>query len=270
MKNCMILFILLVVVILFILIGFSYKSHPESFSNNECPTTLVKDGNKFLLYNPSLAKIPGVNPIQMDSLDDYEKYIQWQRKNKVQCPILHLDKVFDQHSEMYSIKSSLDTGTGSCTGTVMNHNLPIMNEYGPASFYEKENLGQIQNNYTTDYYATNLLNQIPKEEVSNIPINGYSSFPSPVFYNSTLTQGLTQPGTTQTNGTNPSSPSAVSSGSSLTPQALTDGIGGIATATSAAAAVAASAAASVAGTAGAAEPGTAGTEAGTAEEECFE
>ena len=35
---------------------------PEPFISAECPNTMIKDGNKILLYNPNLAKIPGVNP----------------------------------------------------------------------------------------------------------------------------------------------------------------------------------------------------------------
>jgi hypothetical protein len=115
--------------LIILMVGFRhvYKyAYKEDFSNNLCPTTLIKDGNKLLVYNPNLAKVPGVNPIQLNDLDDYEKYLEWQRSNNVHCPILHLDKVFDQSSEMYSIKSSFDTGTGGR----LNHDLPFMNSYG--------------------------------------------------------------------------------------------------------------------------------------------
>jgi hypothetical protein len=97
---------------------------PEPFVSAECPNTMIKDGDKILLYNPKFAKIPGVNPIQLDSLEDYEEYIAWQRANNLKCPILHLEKVFDiQGNSMYEIKSSFDTDTN--TGGY-NHSLPVI------------------------------------------------------------------------------------------------------------------------------------------------
>jgi hypothetical protein len=85
--------IFLVIVLFACAIYFTYK-YKETLvnKNSQCPTTLIKDGDKLLLYNPNLAKIPGVNPIQFNSLDDYEKYVEWQRVNNINCPILKLDK----------------------------------------------------------------------------------------------------------------------------------------------------------------------------------
>ena len=96
-------------VILFIIIFYFFK-YKENFTCNQCPTTLLKDGNKILLYNPNLAKIPGVNPIIFEDLNDYEKYVQWQRVNQVKCPILKLNKGYDK---MYEINSSnINTNLG--------------------------------------------------------------------------------------------------------------------------------------------------------------
>jgi hypothetical protein len=101
------------------------KSH-ESFISAECPNTMIKDGNKILIYNPKHPKVPGVNPIQMESLEDYEEYVGWQRANKINCPILHLEKVFDtQGSEMYQIGSSFNTD--NCSGG-LNHSLPVVRQ----------------------------------------------------------------------------------------------------------------------------------------------
>lgn len=108
---------------------------PEGFVSGECPNTMIKDGDKILLYNPKFAKIPGVNPIKLNSLKDYEEYIEWQRSNKLNCPILHLEKVFDtQGGEMYEIKSSFNTDCG--TGG-LNHSLPAV--------VSTPNLGRILN-----------------------------------------------------------------------------------------------------------------------------
>lgn len=97
-------------------------SSKEGFVSNMCPTTMVKRGNQILLYNPKLAKIPGVNPIVLESLKDYEEYVKWQRASNINCPILHLERIYDtQGSEQYEIKPSflLDRPTGP-----LNHSLP--------------------------------------------------------------------------------------------------------------------------------------------------
>ncbi len=143
------------------LYAFAYK---ESFGN-ECPTTLIHHGEQIMLYNPTLAKIPGVNPIQMDSLDDYEKYIYWQRANNIQCPILHLDKAFDKELSMYEINSSDTINLNNSNGTgVLNHNLPVqdrclsdtinMNLGQNTNLAENLNLGQnLNSNYEYQYYS---------------------------------------------------------------------------------------------------------------------
>ena len=115
------------VVLLFVFLMFIYgiyfiaKPRNESFISTECPSTMIKDGNKILLYNPKYPKVPGVNPIQLDSLEDYDEYVEWQRANKLTCPILHLEKVFDaQGEEQYQVKNSFETnGTGG-----LNHAIP--------------------------------------------------------------------------------------------------------------------------------------------------
>ena len=122
------------------LFGLVYKfAYKENFGN-ECPNTLIKDGNKILLYDPTLAKIPGVNPIQLESLEEYEEYIHWQRKNNVQCPILHLDKNAEmsqsQSTKMYEINSSDSNDTNYGT---LNHNLPSIQYTAPLI---NDNLGQ--------------------------------------------------------------------------------------------------------------------------------
>ena len=76
-------------------------------SNSDLIKPLIKRGNQIMLYNPKLAKIPGVNPIILSSLKDYEEYVKWQRASKVNCPILHLERMFDtQGNAKYEIKNS--------------------------------------------------------------------------------------------------------------------------------------------------------------------
>ena len=95
----------------------------EGFVSGRCPTTMIKQGDKILLYNPKYAKIPGVNPIVLDSLQEYKEYIKWQRESKLNCPILHLEKSYDtQGNEMLEIRHSFDDDV--VQAGALNHRLP--------------------------------------------------------------------------------------------------------------------------------------------------
>ncbi len=79
----------------------------ESFVSGKCPTTLIKDGEYMYLYDPSMAKVPGVNPIRLKSLDEYKEFVEWQRKSQLQCPILHLERVYTADgTAMYEIRQN--------------------------------------------------------------------------------------------------------------------------------------------------------------------
>lgn len=84
----------------------------EPFVSGKCPTTLIKDGQYLYLYDPSMAKVPGVNPIRLKSVDEYKEFIEWQRKSQLNCPVLHLERVYTADgTEMYEIRQNfLETG----------------------------------------------------------------------------------------------------------------------------------------------------------------
>ena len=117
--------IFIITLLLFVFgIYFLSTRQTEPFVTGHCPTTLIKDGNNYLVYNPNYAGVPGVNPMKMSSLEDYKEYLEWQRANKLNCPILHLEKVFDtQGSPMYEVRPSFDQ---SLNIGGMNHNLPVV------------------------------------------------------------------------------------------------------------------------------------------------
>lgn len=102
------------------------SKNQESFVSGNCPTTMIKKGDKIMLYNPELAKIPGVNPLIMNSLKDYKEYVKWQRASGLKCPILHLEKVYDaQGNEQYEIKRSFAGADQDLQVGALNHNLPV-------------------------------------------------------------------------------------------------------------------------------------------------
>jgi hypothetical protein len=85
--------IMLIIIILMYIWGIVFLlNQKEGFVSGTCPTTLIKDGNHILIYDPTKAKVPGVNPIQMKDLQEYKEYIEWQRASNLKCPILHIRK----------------------------------------------------------------------------------------------------------------------------------------------------------------------------------
>jgi hypothetical protein len=99
---------LFLILILFLWgIYFLIQQPIEPFVSGKCPTTLIKDGQYLYLYDPSMAKVPGVNPIQFKNLEQYKDYIEWQRQNQLKCPILHLEKVQTANgTDMYEIRQN--------------------------------------------------------------------------------------------------------------------------------------------------------------------
>ena len=95
------------------LMGLYYFCNPnliENFnasSSGLCPNILYEKNNKIHLYNSKKAKVPGVNPIVFNNLEEYTEYVQWLRSRGIKCPILYLQKSYDtQDNLVYKIRPS--------------------------------------------------------------------------------------------------------------------------------------------------------------------
>lgn len=77
------LFIILLVFLLGLYFVTNYHT-VESFdtlsnkTSYRCPNVLIQKGSAFFLFNTNLAKIPGVNPLRFNSLDEYTEFTDWQ------------------------------------------------------------------------------------------------------------------------------------------------------------------------------------------------
>jgi len=94
------------IIIVLLLIGLIYCSthkHSdvvETFTgSNECPNILVQKGDKLMLLNTKKAKVPGINPILFDNLEEYTEFIQWQQAMKIKCPILYFQQTYTTQGE---------------------------------------------------------------------------------------------------------------------------------------------------------------------------
>lgn len=76
--------------------------------SDRCPNILIQKNKEFYLYNSKTEKIPGVNPIKFDNLEDYVEFLEWQRKNGIRCPVLYLQQTFDtQGNPVYKVRPSV-------------------------------------------------------------------------------------------------------------------------------------------------------------------
>jgi hypothetical protein len=59
------------------------------------------------LYNSQVAKVPGVNPLRFNNLEDYVEFMKWQRSQGIVCPVLYLQQTNDaQGKNIYKIRPS--------------------------------------------------------------------------------------------------------------------------------------------------------------------
>jgi hypothetical protein len=105
----------LIVILVIFLLGlyvtskYTHKDIVEGFNNstNNCPNILIQKGSEIYLYNSKLAKIPGVNPIKFNNLEDYVEFLDWQRSQNINCPVLFLQHSYDaQGNPVYKFRPS--------------------------------------------------------------------------------------------------------------------------------------------------------------------
>ena len=101
---------LLLIIITFLAGIYFYAQNTEGFENSDvqgkrCPDILVQKDSKFFLYNSKLAKVPGVNPIEFENLEDYTEFLDWQHSQGIRCPVLFLQQTYDaQGSQVYKVR----------------------------------------------------------------------------------------------------------------------------------------------------------------------
>jgi hypothetical protein len=104
------------VVIFFICLYYYTKPSRMGFQNTgkaRCPNMLVQKDSKFYLYNSNLAKVPGVNPVEFDNLEDYTEFLEWQKSQGVHCPVLFLQQTYDAQGEaVYKARPSVSEQQG--------------------------------------------------------------------------------------------------------------------------------------------------------------
>ena len=81
--------------------------------SKRCPNMLIEKDGRYALFNSELAVVPGVNPIEFSSLDEYSEFLDWQKSQKINCPILYLQYTTDtQNNDLIQVKPSLFENDG--------------------------------------------------------------------------------------------------------------------------------------------------------------
>ena len=99
MLNYNILFFIIILV-LTILFTYTNFNHKENFENKSCPNILLKKNNEIYLFNSNKAKIPGINPVKFNNLNDYIEFLNWERSQNINCPVLYLEQTFNPQGEI--------------------------------------------------------------------------------------------------------------------------------------------------------------------------
>lgn len=104
-----------------ILEGYENKILNDDYFNKHCPNVLIQKGDEFFLYNSHRAKIPGVNPLKFNNLNEYTEFLEWQRSQNIKCPILYLQHSYDaQGNEVYKGRQSPTELNGGLPNFEMN------------------------------------------------------------------------------------------------------------------------------------------------------
>jgi hypothetical protein len=111
------LFIVLFLAGLYFYAKYTGTKYSESFTNNNiekrCPDILIQKDSKFYLHNSKVAKVPGVNPIEFENLEDYTEFLDWQHSQGIRCPVLFLQQTYDaQGNPVYKVRPGVSEQQG--------------------------------------------------------------------------------------------------------------------------------------------------------------
>ena len=93
--------------------GMTSNMDTNTDKTSTCPDMLIQHGARFYLYNSKLAKVPGVNPIEFNNLEEYNTFTKWQRSQGLRCPILYLQHSYNTQGEStYKIRPNVNEISG--------------------------------------------------------------------------------------------------------------------------------------------------------------
>ena len=129
------LFILIFLIGLYFYAKCGDANYVEGLKNNDenrgvrCPNLLIQKGSRFYLYNSKVAKVPGVNPVEFENLEDYTEFLDWQRSQNIRCPVLYLQETYDaQGNPVYKVRPSVSEPQAGLPPSIASSSGDIINE----------------------------------------------------------------------------------------------------------------------------------------------
>jgi hypothetical protein len=130
-KYMLLFFIVFLVGIYFYTKYSGYEGLTNMGSNMRCPNLLIQKGSRFYLHNSKVAKVPGVNPIEFENLEDYTEFLDWQRSQGIRCPVLYLQETFDaQGNPVYKVRPSVSEPQAGLPPSIASSQGEIIRELG--------------------------------------------------------------------------------------------------------------------------------------------
>jgi hypothetical protein len=113
---------------------------------NTCPDLLIKSGSTLLLINTKLPR-SDKNPLPFNSLDEYIQYVEIQKRNGSNCPVLFLQEETNaQGHQVYRARSDPHSYEGALPATPNITN-------NPDSPYKYIDASRQSNTYNRNQYA---------------------------------------------------------------------------------------------------------------------
>jgi len=187
--------------------GYEGMENNNSTNNNlktngkGCPDILVQEGSTFYLYNSKVVKVPGVNPVVFNNLEDYVEFIEWQRSQNINCPVLFLQQTLDaQGNSVYKIRPSptnLQGGLPPSSSTATSHpdNNLITNTSNTSAVDFNSGIGGSgtgSGNKSNNNMGVPLTSVSSVPSVGDIPVNSIDGVPLPSLPNPSLLIDATQ------------------------------------------------------------------------------
>ena len=95
----------LIIGIVIFLGGIYFYSKHSTLTPTRCPNILIQYGAKYYLLNSKIARVPGVNPLAFNTLEEYNDFLKWQHTVGIKCPVLYVQKTYDaQGKRVFKIR----------------------------------------------------------------------------------------------------------------------------------------------------------------------
>ena len=99
----------------------SATNKKKNDNSPRCPNVLIQKGAKYYLYNSNVDKVPGVNPIMFNNLEEYVAFLDWQRDAGIRCPVLYVQNSYNAQGEReYKIRPSVTDLQGGLPPSVIS------------------------------------------------------------------------------------------------------------------------------------------------------